>query len=437
MTAEIAILNKRGVALAADSAVTATFDGGIKVFPSANKLFALSKYHPVGIMIYSSAEMMGLPWETTVKTYRRELSNESFPALSDYASSFLSFLETHKGLYPDNEKERFILQELFSAFSGIKETFIEQYQEALTGNLPYPEDPKTMLSVIIEVNVEAAKARPRFQHVDGNQWSDEMVRDVEKRHLPIIRKYRDKVFEDFTLDRNQKKLLTEFGKMVLTRTVGATGYTGLVIAGFGDDEYFPVLSAFEVYGNLDGKLRYIKGKGVRIGIDSGAAIMPFAQSEMVKTFMTGVDPSYQATVLRATRASIYAANSTILHHSQPDLAEDDGRRLIEAIVDEVSSELSKTLGEESWHSFVEPILSVVEALPKTELASMAESLVNLTSMKRHVSSVSETVGGPIDVALISKGDGFVWIKRKHYFDRNLNHHFFANYFHEGGKSYEG
>ncbi len=40
----------------------------------------------------------------------------------------------------------------------------------------------------------------------------------------------------------------------------------------------------------------------------------------------------------------------------------------------------------------------------------------------------ETVSDPIDVAVISKGDGFVWIKRKHYFERELNQHFFANYY---------
>jgi hypothetical protein len=39
----------------------------------------------------------------------------------------------------------------------------------------------------------------------------------------------------------------------------------------------------------------------------------------------------------------------------------------------------------------------------------------------------ETVGEPIDVAVISKGDGFVWIKRKHYFDANVNPGFFARY----------
>lgn len=59
---------------------------------------------------------------------------------------------------------------------------------------------------------------------------------------------------------------------------------------------------------------------------------------------------------------------------------------------------------------------------------MAETLINLTSFKRRISIGAETVGGPIDVAVITKGDGFVWIKRKHYFDKELNHSYFKNYF---------
>lgn len=74
-----------------------------------------------------------------------------------------------------------------------------------------------------------------------------------------------------------------------------------------------------------------------------------------------------------------------------------------------------------------PILQVLEGTPKDQLASMAESLVNLTSFKRRVSMQAETVGGPIDVALISKGDGLVWVKRKHYFPADLNHQFFSRY----------
>lgn len=61
MTAEIVIMNKEAIALASDSAVTMSGESGQKVFTSANKLFALSKYHPVGIMIYGGAIFMGVP----------------------------------------------------------------------------------------------------------------------------------------------------------------------------------------------------------------------------------------------------------------------------------------------------------------------------------------------------------------------------------------
>ncbi len=59
---------------------------------------------------------------------------------------------------------------------------------------------------------------------------------------------------------------------------------------------------------------------------------------------------------------------------------------------------------------------------------MAESLVTITSLKRKFTLEAETVGGPIDVAVISKGDGFIWIKRKHYFEASSNPQFFANYY---------
>jgi ribosomal protein L3 len=77
---------------------------------------------------------------------------------------------------------------------------------------------------------------------------------------------------------------------------------------------------------------------------------------------------------------------------------------------------------------------MVSLLPKDELANLAESLVALTSLHRKVSRDLETVGGPIDVAIISKGDGFIWVKRKHYFRPELNAHFQLNYLREiGGK----
>ena len=74
--------------------------------------------------------------------------------------------------------------------------------------------------------------------------------------------------------------------------------------------------------------------------------------------------------------------------------------------------------------FKKPIIGSIGALPKEELANMSESLIHITSLKRKVDSNLETVGGDIDVAIITKGDGFIWKKRKHYFDAELNPQFF-------------
>ena len=74
-----------------------------------------------------------------------------------------------------------------------------------------------------------------------------------------------------------------------------------------------------------------------------------------------------------------------------------------------------------------------EALTIQELAQVASTLVGLSSFEQQMSLNRETVGGPVDVAVISKGDGLIWIDRKHYFRKELNSHFFQNYYDEGSK----
>ena len=53
MTCEVAVMNTRGIALAADSAVT--LGDGQKIYHSAEKLLQLAPSAPVGIMTFGSA----------------------------------------------------------------------------------------------------------------------------------------------------------------------------------------------------------------------------------------------------------------------------------------------------------------------------------------------------------------------------------------------
>ena len=84
MTAEIVVMNTRGIALATDSAVTI---GGRKVYNSANKLFELTKEQPVGVMIYETDTFLNVPWETLIKVFRNNFGEHTFPKLQAYVDA--------------------------------------------------------------------------------------------------------------------------------------------------------------------------------------------------------------------------------------------------------------------------------------------------------------------------------------------------------------
>ncbi|MEG8026078.1 hypothetical protein QP162_20175 [Sphingomonas aurantiaca] len=87
MTAEIAILNKTAVALAADSAVTISMGADQqKVYDSEDKLFELSRRDPIGIMINSNMHFMRAPLPVLIKRYRATCGK--FDLVEDATQSF-------------------------------------------------------------------------------------------------------------------------------------------------------------------------------------------------------------------------------------------------------------------------------------------------------------------------------------------------------------
>src|SRR5690625_5206558 len=79
------------------------------------------------------------------------------------------------------------------------------------------------------------------------------------------------------------------------------GSRGNVIAGYGESNIFPHLLTYRLEGDVLGQLKYKKITEKRISYatdDDGstAAIMPFAQREMVDSFMGGIEPNMEDTI---------------------------------------------------------------------------------------------------------------------------------------------
>jgi hypothetical protein len=103
MTVEIAVLNKSGVALAADSAVTTGFPGREKIFTTANKIFTLSNVHPVGIIINGHVEHFGCPWKVIIKDFRGRTGDKGFDDLDGYVDLFLETAKDERLITADGQ----------------------------------------------------------------------------------------------------------------------------------------------------------------------------------------------------------------------------------------------------------------------------------------------------------------------------------------------
>src|SRR5690625_6299285 len=125
MTAEVVIMNKLGMSLAADSAITSGRDGVPKVYNTANKLFSLSPNHLVGIMIYCAASFMAVPWDIIIKSYIDYLGTKKFSDLTCYAEDFLAFL------YSDERFKNKDIEEVivYRTFSDVLKRIVKEVEE--------------------------------------------------------------------------------------------------------------------------------------------------------------------------------------------------------------------------------------------------------------------------------------------------------------------
>lgn len=417
MTAEIAILNKSAVALAADSAVTI---GQRKVYNSANKLFTLSKVQPVGVMIFGNADIMGVPWETIIKYYRgRHLQSTSFPTLKEYKEHFVNFLRTTT-IFSEVLEEHYARQIIAFHLTKIREDIQAKLKELAAKTNPFTDaDVASSISTVIKSWVDEGAKR---KYLD--QGSDGLVENFKKKRSSLFEEGVSRVFQKTPLTKKDKAGLFQVCADGVFKDK-FYGFAGVVIAGFGETEIYPALESFLIEGRAG---EFLKCRDIQYGqIDSikrTAWIVPFAQSEMVSTFMDGIHPGLRSIIWRSL-GEMFERLPTVLF---PD--DKTTQDAIAAQLTKISRDFGETWDEYAKKNFINDIMDSVGALPKDELAAMAEALVNLTSFRRRVTMDQETVGGPIDVAVISKGDGFIWIKRKHYFDPKLNQHFSANYFRE-------
>lgn len=258
MTAEIAVLNKLAVTLAADSAVTLQVGGNEKIYNSADKIFEVSSKDPIALMVYNSLEINGMPIEVISKTYRDNHCTSNQPSVLKFSEDFLVYLErmnTPKDTINEN-----IFWSIAPFLHELKELYNNSITNAIQEIVREKTKPETIPDVLnekvrqlLETHLESIKQIPSLE------WSQSLSStDVLEHHGDIIEQAIDSIFQDDDLISEFKPLIKEISAQILLRSTNSDRVTGLVFAGFGKDEIFPKLISYEVYGIVAGKLKYRK-----------------------------------------------------------------------------------------------------------------------------------------------------------------------------------
>lgn len=210
-------------------------------------------------------------------------------------------------------------------------------------------------------------------------------------------------------------------------------YAGIAFFSFGDDEVLPTLYMTQVYDTAFDILYWEELSQSKIdNTNNGSAICHMAQTDVIQSYIEGISPEVEHTFVSSTMqaiSNVMTAISSQLNTINPLLAQAVSQIDLQVVAKQYVSNLKSFKRK----TIIQPLMDTVVTMEKEDLAELA--LIYLTSLKRRITPNLESVGGPIDVAVISKGDGFIWIKRKHYFNPDLNHTYFNNYNDDTERSY--
>jgi hypothetical protein len=423
MTAEIAVLNKSAVALAADSAVTIGRGAAAKIYNSVNKVFELHEVEPVGIMIYGRLTFMGLPIETVIKTYRKEHAQKTCETIREYKDSFIRWLGANVRYDIEDEKEAIALV-CGDIVERVNLKVDRRVRDEIlkTGKYLRSKD-NPIAAAVLKEEIASAKLVDRVSY-----YSRKYVQNIETSFGKEIDDFASML--DIDTNATTKRLFHAAVIEIIVRKKLSSFRTGVVIAGFGTSEICPSLERFEMDGIIGGSLKVVENKSIDVGRRGPHAdVTGFAQIDMIDRFLHGVDSEMYdyakgivANSIRSTATEIVAA-LTGTPSDKVVLSPD-----VMAVLNKIQNDQVKNLDKFKDRNYTKPILDMIRHMPKPELATLAKALIDLTSLKRKVSREQESVGGEVDVAVISKSEGFVWVQRKHYFPADINPRFRARHF---------
>ena len=468
-------MNAVGATLASDSVVS--FGGGGKSFPTVNKIFTLSGRQPVGIMLSGSAvcHTANLPWERIIGAYRERIGTEEKDSFKEYIDEFFSVVYDYFDANENNNSIRHDLVRYFSerVFSAsiARERMKGELGEEVEHYIPEVKDyfELALEERIKEIHPEAIDGLEEYKlfeksgkSVDEKNWiwynhiKDNNGENVSaaakifsKRHS--VEKHQD-LLEDiflyhlvkFGMDCSWKEstqfVFVGFAKGdTRPNAVSFRASSNIGASTFSDFQWHqtrPMSSAD--YGSLRKEEEFsnstpaISNPNTILPPDhnttyqvwtASAFMLPYAVMDEMQSLMNGLHNQMWGDLVNSFPSSLLSVLPDIIVNALDKngaINEDAKQEIIDAInneSDEIRNSISFMMNDFITSAVRrESFRYSVSSLPIADCSDLARFLVSMEANMMYWTSGSNTVGGPIDVATITKEDGFLWVDTKQNYD---------------------
>lgn len=402
MSVGVCIINRNGIALAADSA--GTYNGNKMFYNSMNKVFSLSRKYVYGAITYGATAIHNTSIDQILKEFRTFL--DSTNPLNDYfeiLSVFQDFIQQNNTYYKFNTSEQIYCNSLIKRL-------VDEWGNKIKSVVLSDDAKEKIENILNELETKIAGSL-KIQNYDVSVYIKTSYIDYFNLVLGIV------VPELNNFPEQKERLwdsVCNYFNLSLANEV--SNKMGLFFAGYGKDDAYPKFVHIELYNVIGGKVKYKLIERFEES-NNNAKIIPLAQGDVILTFCKGISNSFINYIPQKVDSLISTKIDNL-----PDIFSEEQKTILKNELSDIKKEICDAIAANIQSQNVTPILNSVQLIPLPEMAFLAESLVNITSLKRTfaIDGNQQTVGGPTDVAVLSKGDGFVWIKRKLYFDNQLN-----------------
>jgi len=418
MTSVVGILNKRGVAIAADSAVTRGWKkNGLdveKYTKNGNKMVRLSEGIPVAVMIIGSAEYHHTPWDVIVRRYRQKRGHLEHSTVEASALDFFDFIQSDPVFWRVDDRD-FGVRLVKTVFECIKSEMEESYDSD-------SDDDSAPSAIFIRVFRHAAASLQKKWIKKGiaPQYKDYSMASFLSAYDSIITDFLDNTDYDDDVLKGIRPSFEETLWMAFRTGIKCDDSTTLVFTGYGKDQVYPSLVSANVCGGFDRRVNYhiCPDDIVCISADKPVAIRSFAQDDVIKSLLNGIHMGW------LIGASVFPriVDPRLSYYFKPSIGEKDpGFEFTEMLKEVETEDLLHRFSTERNRLLNKNQRMWERSLKDRDLeylASLADCLIDLTGLHRLLTFSPEGVGGPVDVAVISKNEGFTWLRRKNWYHKD-------------------